>query len=156
MAMLIGVLAGCGGPKSDVPMFAMFPDKYPFNKIEVMESTLKAKVGETPTLEINSSPMFNMDKLFVELAAGDNGIIIVPKEQFDMFASQEGYIPLDDTFKKEDYPTGVYKDQLVGVPVSDSKWLTDLGYKGPPMMAFVPFRAKNKEMAKQVLKAIMQ
>lgn len=156
LMIVVGLLAGCGGPKSDVPVFVMFPENSPFNKSEEMEASLKEKVGEQPTVEVFVSPMFNMDKLIVELAAGENGLFIVPKQQFDAFASQEGYISLDDTFKKADYPAGVYKDVLYGVPVTNTKWLKDLGYKGGEVMAFVPFRAKDKEKSKQVLKAIME
>jgi hypothetical protein len=156
LTLLIGVLAGCGGPKADVPIFAMFAESSPFNKNEEMEASLKEKVGETPTVELFVTPMFSIDKMVVELAAGENGLFIVPKAQFDMLLNQDGYINLDDTFKKEDYPQGIYNDKLVGVPVTNTKWLKDLGYKGGEMMAYIPFRAKDKEKSKQVLKAIME
>lgn len=156
IVLIVSVLAGCGGPKSDVPVFVMFPENAPFNKSDEMEASLKDKVGETPTVSLFVSPMFSLDKLVVELAAGDNGLFIVPKQQFDIFASQEGYISLDDTFKKEDYPVGVYNGTLYGVPVTNTKWLKDLGYKGSEVIAYIPFRAKDKEKSKQVLKAIME
>ncbi|MDF2669769.1 MAG: hypothetical protein K0R67_2075 [Paenibacillus sp.] len=156
LALIIGVLAGCGGPKADVPIFAMFPENAPFNKNDELEKSLKEKVGETPTVQLFVTPMFSLDKMVVELAAGENGLFIVPKAQFDMLANQEGYISLDDTFKKQDYPEGVYKDQLFGVPVTNTKWLKDLGYKGGEMIAYIPFRAKNKEKSKEVLKVIME
>jgi ABC-type glycerol-3-phosphate transport system substrate-binding protein len=156
IALLVSILAGCGGPKADVPIFVMFAENSPFNKNDEMLASLKEKVGASPTVDVSVSPMFSLDKLVVELAAGDNGLFIVPKQQFDLFANQEGYISLDDTFKKEDYPQGVYNGVLYGVPVTNTKWLKDLGYKGPEVMAYIPFRAKDKEKSKQVLKAMME
>lgn len=149
---IIIVLAACGGPKADVSIFMMFPQNSPFNKQDELKKALQTKVGETPTTHIAISPVFDLTKMVVEIAGADHSIYVLPKEQFDGFKKEGGFVALDDILKKEDFPDGVYDGQLVGVPLKDSKLLKDAGYKGEEVFAFIGVRAKDKEKAKQVLK----
>jgi len=164
-ALLAGLLllfafavAGCGGgPKADVPIFIMFPENVAFmDKSEELQASLQQKLGERPTVSVYISPIFNMEKLIVELAAGDNGVFILPKKQFDLFLQEGGFVSLDDVMNKDDFPEGVFNGQLYGVPVHDAKWLKEAGYRGGEMIAFIPARAKKQEEAKQVIKAIAE
>ena len=75
LGMMLTLMTGCGGPKADVSVFIMGPNGFPSEAAEKMEVSLKAKVGETPTLKLNTSPIFSMEKMIVELAAGGNGIL---------------------------------------------------------------------------------
>lgn len=158
IALLLAVATACGGPKADVPIFMMFPQNAPFDKQEDLQKTLQAKLGEAPTAEVYVSPIFDMQKMIVDLAAGDWGIYVLPKEQFDGFKKDGGFVPLDDVLKKEDFPDGVNDGQLVGVPMKDSKLLKDAGYKGGEMYAFIIQRLKEEKRAtaKQVLKAMAE
>lgn len=156
LVLLLAVATACGGPKADVSVFMMFPQNSPFNKQDELKSALQAKIGEAPTVTVSISPMFELQKMFVELAAGDHGVFVLPKEQFDGFKKEGGFVPLDDILKKEDFPSGVHDGQLVGIPLKDSKLLKDAGYKGEEIFAFVTQRVKDKEKAKQVLKVMAE
>ncbi|PYI57513.1 hypothetical protein [Paenibacillus flagellatus] len=156
LALLVAVTAACGGPKADVSVFMMFPQNSPFNKQDELKTALQAKVGEAPTVDVSVSPMFELQKMIVELAAGDHGVFVLPKEQFDNFKKDDGFVPLDDVLKKEDFPEGVHNDKLIGIPLKDSKLLKDAGYKGEEVFAFITVRVKEQEKAKQVLKAMAE
>ncbi|GAA3402491.1 hypothetical protein ACFFNY_04465 [Paenibacillus hodogayensis] len=158
MAFLLAVATACGGSKADATVFMMFPQNSPFNKQDEVVKTLTAKLGEKPTVEVSISPIFEMQKMIVDLAAGDWSVYVLPKEQFDGFKKEGGFVPLDDVLKKEDFPDGVYDGQLVGVPLKDSKLLKDAGYKGGEVYGFIIQRLKEgkREAAKQVLKAMAE
>jgi ABC-type glycerol-3-phosphate transport system substrate-binding protein len=160
-------LAGCGGPKPDVAIFMMGKNGTPAEFSQKLEQSLKKKLGETPTISLNSSPIFSQEKLIVELAAGDNGIMIVTSDTFQIFAQQGGVVNLDDVLNPADYPSGVVEvatdsskpngpkeKHLYGIPISKTSWMQDQGYQGEELFAFVHPRAPHLEQAKQVLKAI--
>jgi ABC-type glycerol-3-phosphate transport system substrate-binding protein len=162
-------LSGCGGPKADVPIFMMGEDGLPSEITQKLEDSLKLRLGETPTIIINSSPIFSMEKMMVELAAGGNGIMILSKTQFDSVAQQGGGIILDSLYDPKEYPEGIaetlvdYKKpegakekHLYGIPISKTSWMKDIGYTGTEMIAFIHPHAPNLEAAKQVLKVITE
>ncbi|MBD2863557.1 hypothetical protein [Paenibacillus oceani] len=151
------LMTACGGPKADISVFMMFPQNSPFNKQDELKNALQAKLGEAPTVTFSVSPIFEPQKMIVELAAGDHGIFVLPKDQFDAFKQEDGMIDLGDTLKKEDFPEGVHNGTLVGIPLKDTKLLKDAGYKGEEVVAFITVRVKDKEVkAKQVLKAMAE
>lgn len=170
--MLLLVLAGCGGgPKADVVIFMTGPNGIPSEVGDKLQAALQTKLGEAPTVKIQTTPMFSMDKLVVEIAAGDNSIIIVPTEQFKTIGQQGGYLSLDEVAKQEDFPDGVLelpvdsKDKnaapkkekhLYGIPLEQTKWFTELKLNGKDLVAFVPANAKNPDKAMQVMKVIAQ
>ncbi|SDC00569.1 hypothetical protein SAMN02799630_02404 [Paenibacillus sp. UNCCL117] len=173
--LLVLVLAGCGGgPKEDVPIFMMSKTGIPGEVAEKLEKALIAKVGETPTVAISASPMFSMDKMIVEIAAGGNGILIIPGEQFHGMSKQGGFVPLDDVANPADFPDGVLElpveeegkpadksnpkleKHLYGIPMEHTKWFKELELNGKDLYAFIPQNAKDIEKAKQVLKHIAQ
>ncbi|WNQ10236.1 hypothetical protein MJA45_21820 [Paenibacillus aurantius] len=165
--VVLVVLAGCGGgPKKDVSIFILPSTGLPQNITEKMETDLQAKVGESPTVAVHSSPIYNDEKLLVEIAAGDHSLVILPKKNFEAFARQGSFVSLDDLFKPEDYPSGVVEapvgdeknpkmeKHLYGIPLGESKWLKDSGYKGEELYAFVHPRAPQMDKAKQVLQVL--
>src|SRR4051812_41431283 len=83
-------LSACGGPKADVPIFIMGDNGIPSDFAQKLEESLKQQIGETPTISLNSSPIFSQEKMIVELAAGGNGIMILPEVQFQGIAQQGG------------------------------------------------------------------
>lgn len=156
LAFVLAVASACGGPKADVSVFMMFPQNSPFNKQDELKKALQAQIGEAPTVVVSISPLFDLQKMILELAVGDHGIFALPAEQFDGFKMQEGLVPLDDILKQEEYPSGVHEGKLVGVPLKDTKLLKDAGYKGQELFAFITERVKNKEKAKQVLQVLAE
>jgi ABC-type glycerol-3-phosphate transport system substrate-binding protein len=165
MLMLMFMLAGCGGPKPDVTIFAMGPSGFPAEIGSKLEASLKAKLGEAPTVKIVTTPIFSLEKMVVEIAGAGNGILILPEEQFKALADQAGFVALDDVIKPEDYPEGVLempeKDKpgekhLYGIPLAGNKWMKELGFDGKGLVAFVPQNAKKIEEAKNVLKVIAE
>jgi ABC-type glycerol-3-phosphate transport system substrate-binding protein len=160
-------LSACGGPKADVPIFIMGENGIPGEFAQKLEESLKQHIGETPSISLNGSPIFSQEKMIVELAAGGNGIMILPEAQFHGIAQQGGGIILDTLFDQKDYPKGVVEKlvdsekpdgpkekHLYGIPVSQTRWMKELGYTGKELIAFVHPRAPNLDLAKQVLKVI--
>ncbi|MBD0380067.1 hypothetical protein ICC18_08085 [Paenibacillus sp. WST5] len=165
MVALMVMLAGCGGPKPDVSIFIMGQNGFPAEIGSKLEDSLKSKVGEIPTVKIVTSPIFSMEKMIVELAAGGNGIFVLPEEQFNVLSKQAGFVPLDDTIQPEDYPNGVIEiaeegkpaeKHLYGIPLADNKWMKEQGFNGKGLVAFIPQNAEKINEAKQVLKIIAQ
>jgi ABC-type glycerol-3-phosphate transport system substrate-binding protein len=164
IAAIVAMTAGCGGPKSDVPVFMMSKGGWPVDVGPKLEASLRDKVGASPTLEVAISPIYSMEKLFVEIAAGGNGVIVVPAEDYRNFGAQGGYVALEDQFDASQYPDGMLNptdddgqpmgSHLYGIPLDDSKWLADLGVKGKGLIAFVPVTAKHPDLAVQVLKTM--
>ncbi|MEW9699699.1 hypothetical protein [Paenibacillus sp. SI8] len=162
---LMVLLVGCGGPKPDVSIFIMGQNGFPSEIGDKLEASLKSKIGETPTVKLVTSPIFSMEKMIVELAAGENGIFILGEEQFKTLTSQAGFVSLDDAIKPEDYPAGVIEmkedgksaeKHLYGIPLSDNKWMKEQGFDGKGLVAFIPQNVKKVDEAKQVLKVIAQ
>ncbi|MEC0225858.1 type 2 periplasmic-binding domain-containing protein [Paenibacillus alba] len=168
LMMMVGLtllLAGCGGPKPDVSIFVMGQNGFPSEAAEKLEGSLKSKVGETPTVKLVSSPIFSLEKMIVELAAGGNGIFILAEDQFKSLSNQGGFVSLDETIKPEDYPDGVVEmkeegkpteKHLYGIPLAGNKWMKEQGFEGKGLVAFIPQNAPKLEEAKQVLKVIAQ
>jgi ABC-type glycerol-3-phosphate transport system substrate-binding protein len=164
---LLLLLAGCGGPKADVPIFMMSTTGIPSEVGDKLEADLQAKLGQAPTIKIQTTPIFSMEKLIVEIAAGDNGIIVVPTEQFKALGQQGGYVSLDGVAKAEDYPggvldmpldgkTGATEKHLYGIPLEKTKWFIDLKLNGKDLIAFVPANAKKQDLVMQALKIIAE
>jgi ABC-type glycerol-3-phosphate transport system substrate-binding protein len=158
-------LAGCGGgPKPDVAIFMMSSKGIPNEVGDKLQQWLHGKLGETPTVRVLTTPMFSMEKLIVEIAAGDNGVIVVPTEQFKAIGQQGGYVVLDDLAKAEDFPGGVLEidengtklKHLYGIPLEETKWFKETNLNGKDLIAFIPVNAPNKEKAIQVMKLIAQ
>ncbi|WP_166242120.1 hypothetical protein [Paenibacillus turpanensis] len=159
------LLSACGGPKADVSIFLMPENGVSIEAAEKLKTALHEIVGESPTVELRTTPVFAPEKLAVEIASAENGIIIVGREIFDAFAKQGGYVLLEDIANPADYPSGVVEvpdrnDQLVkglfGIPMNGSVWFNRLNYKGPELYAFIPQNAPDIEKAKQVLKRLME
>ncbi|MCP1311162.1 hypothetical protein [Paenibacillus tyrfis] len=162
--LLIFVLAGCGGPKADVTVFLMGKSGVPTEIGEKLQASLQSKIGQTPTVQIVTSPLFSLEKMMVEIAAGGHGVLIIPAEQFKGMAQQGGYVSLDDVAKPEDFAEGVIEipvggkkeKHLYGIPMEKSLWFKELQLNGKDLFAFIPENAPDPEKAKQVLKIIAQ
>ena len=168
LVMMVGLmimLTGCGGPKPDVSIFIMGSNGFPSEAGDKLEASLKSKVGEVPTVKINTSPIFSMEKMIVELAAGGNGIFILAEDQFKSLSNQAGFVSLDDIIKPADYPDGVIQiaeegkpaeKHLYGIPLTGNKWMKEQGFEGKGLVAFIPQNAPKMNESKQVLKVIAQ
>ncbi|WP_019534507.1 hypothetical protein [Paenibacillus ginsengihumi] len=167
MALLLAfsVLTGCSkGPKADVTLFLMASNGVPNEVGEKLQQSLQAKVGEGMTVEVVTTPIFSLEKLIVEIAAGGHGVLIVPGEQFKALGQQGGYVSLDDVANPEDYPEGVLEmtedgkteKHLYGIPLEHSRWFADLQLNGKDLFAFIPLNAPDHEKAKQVMKIIAE
>ncbi|WP_274363439.1 hypothetical protein [Paenibacillus thermotolerans] len=165
---MLALLSGCGGgPKADVSVFIITKAPLDMEKTDGMKAALQERMGEN-TVDVAVSPMFSIEKLIVELAAGGHGILIVDEEQFKAFANQGAFYSLEDTFDPAEYPEGVIDmtikkgdteqvvNGLYGMPVDRTDWLQSGGYAGGRAYAFIPLNAPNPELAKQALKAIVE
>jgi hypothetical protein len=162
--ILMVLLTGCGGPKADVTIFMMGTQGISSEAEQKLESSLAAKTGASPTIALHASALFSLDKMMVEAAAGENGILILPEEQYRILGKHGDYVSLDDVIKPEDYPAGMMEvtDQgktekhLYGIPLEDTKWVKELNFNGKGLFAFIPQNAKKQAEAKQVLKIIAE
>lgn len=164
--MVLLVLAACGGPHKDVQVFVM-PDRgLDVGKLNDVTDQLQKDIGPSPTVKIVSSSLFNIQKFIVELAAGGNDILIVPKDVFLNYGKLGGFVKLDDVASPDQYPDGVVevqKDdkspvtkQFIGIPMKDSKWLKQAKYAGDEIYAFIPENSKHQAKAKQALKTMAE
>lgn len=165
--VILLILAGCGGPKADVSVFIM-PEKGIFADNTKLEQSLKAKLGQSPTVQVNVTPIFNPQKLIVEMAAGGHSIMIFPIDQLAHFLPRGAAVPLDDVFAANAYPQGVFDvpvdpknpdttgKHLYAIPVSKTAWFKEAGYQGDEMLAFIFPKAPDKEKAIAVLKAMVE
>jgi hypothetical protein len=55
-----------------------------------------------------------------------------------------------------DGKSGGVEKHLYGIPLEQTKWLTDLKLNGKDLIAFVPANAKKQDLVMQVLKVIAQ
>jgi hypothetical protein len=172
LVSVVLMLSACGGgPKVDVSIFTMTQPALNMEKVDAMETALQTKLGEAPTIAISTSPMFSLEKLIVEIAAGGHSLLILNREQISSFLSDKTSVhSLEDTFDPAAYPEGILEIQVrdregnvtgteqgfFAIPIGETVWFKLGDYKGPPAFAFIPANAENPEGAKQVLKAIVE
>lgn len=175
--VLIPVLmAGCGGkPKQDVVVFMMGSSGFPAEIVTKIENSLKDKVGEEVSLSINASPMYSSQKLVVEVAAGGNGLLILPEKEFRNFAGQNALISLDDLARTDDFPVGIEEavieqenkkeepkpeprkeKHLYAIPLDSTKWFRENELSGLNLYAMIPVNAPDIEKAKVVMRKIAE
>lgn len=163
MALLVAIAvlaAGCGSkPKADVSVFLMGSNGVPQEAADKLQSGLTAAVGAAPTIHLQTAPLFSLELMIVQLAAGEHDIFVLPNEQFQTLAKQGGLVPLEDLVNKDDFKTGIVESNdngkvethLYGIPLDDSKWFKDQGLKGQGLVAFIPGNSKHQDNAKKVL-----
>jgi hypothetical protein len=169
VCLLLVAIAGCGGPKYDVNVYVLPSQGIPAEVSDKLDKGMKARVGETPSANLDGSPIYNPQLLLVKVTAGEYDILIIGKNDFLNYTMQGGAINLEDTFKKEDYPDGVaeanlsgnsekpqLETHLYGIPMSKTKWMQEAGYRGEEVYALIFPRAKNIAAAKQVLKTLVE
>ncbi|ANE48598.1 hypothetical protein SY83_22500 [Paenibacillus swuensis] len=168
-ASLLIWLTGCGGgPAEDVKISVIPQSGVPFEITEKLQTLLVEEVGATPTVGIYGSPVYLPEKLMLELAAGDNSIIITDQDIFKVYGTQGGFVELQNEFDEKLYPEGVLtaevgtKDEpkqvtaLYGVPLDSSGLFREAGLKDTKWIAFIPSNAPDVEQSLQVLKKIME
>lgn len=165
--VLLAIMVGCGGPKADVSIFMMPSNGMSPAIADQLQKNLQQQLGATPTVRLSTTPIFSLDKMIVEVAAGDHGIIVLTKDQWLGIARTGGMVPLDDLLKPTDFPEGIVElpvDDLKGkteqhlyaIPISNTKWMKSIGYKGEELFAFLHPRAPDLEKSKQVLVNLSQ
>ena len=165
--VLLTVMVGCVGPKADVSIFIMPSNGMSPVISDMLEKNLQQQLGATPTVRVSSTPIFSLDKMIVEVAAGDHGIIVLTKDQWLSIVRMGGMLPLDDLLKPTDFPEGVVElpvddpkgkteQHLYAIPVSNTKWMKSIRYNGEELFAFLHPRAPDLEKAKQVLVNLSQ
>ncbi|AQT85564.1 hypothetical protein ERICIV_00727 [Paenibacillus larvae subsp. larvae] len=170
------LMAGCGGkPKHDVVMFMMGSSGFPVDIVTKLETSLKEKVGEDVSLSISASPMYASQKLEVEIAAGGNGILVLPEKEFRSFAAQNSLVSLDDLAGVDDFPGGIEEaviepenkkqepkpeplkeKHLYAVPLDETKWFRENELSGLGLYAMIPVNAPDIEKAKAVMRKIAE
>ncbi|NGP57762.1 hypothetical protein FLT15_04950 [Paenibacillus thiaminolyticus] len=161
------VLGGCGS-KADISVFMMSTTTVPSELTEALKTELSQKLEGQFTVDVFASPMYNLQKLFVEYAAGDNGVHVVPEEDVKSMSKQGGHIPLDAYFDKDKYEEGYFdgmvlekaekgyiehqEKHLYALPAEKLPLLNKLGIKEKGLFVAVPVRTPNEERSIQILK----
>lgn len=160
LAAMAVTLSGCGGgPKADVSVFMMNKEGMPQEAADMLKTGLAGKIGAAPTVDLVASPLFSLEKMMVELAAGGHDVFVLPAEQFTALAKQGGLVPLENLVNKDDYKSGIVEsnDQgkiethLYGLPLDDAKWFKDAGFAIKGLVAFIPSNTKHLDNAKTVI-----
>ncbi|MCY9516682.1 hypothetical protein [Paenibacillus apiarius] len=171
LAMLI-LISGCGGPKADITVFMMPKSTVPSEMTQALKEELSKQFQGKFTVDAVASPMYNLQKLIVEYAAGDNGIVMLPEDDVKTMAMQGGHVVLDNYFDKEKYAAGVmdgvvyekaekgyneYKGKhLYALPADQMPLLKKLGIQEPGLFVTIPARTPNEELSVEVLKALAE
>lgn len=162
------LLAGCGGPKAPT-IFIMTKNGLPSDASETLATSLQSKFGEKK-VEVSSSPIYNQEKLIVELAAGGNAVMLLDKDVFVSLLAEGGALSLDDVFDPKQFPEGVMEGtvlgdngeqdrketHLYGIPASKAKLVQSAGLGGDGLMLFIPANAPDKEASKQIIKELVE
>lgn len=172
---VILLLTGCRAPLADVAILMMPAQGVETEVAGQIQESLVSKIGEAPTVVVHGMHMFTPDKLLVEIAAGSYDVLLIPREQFAMYAEQEAFVPLDDILDPEMYPEGVVEviinsgevrrenaeeireSNIYGLPVHQSQILMDAGYNEHfELYAAILIRANSIEQSKQVLQLLAE
>ncbi|NGZ75887.1 hypothetical protein [Saccharibacillus alkalitolerans] len=165
----IMLLAGCG--KGDDNVLIFMSDKASASREAIDQIQEKLKT-DSPDLkaEFNYSPLFDLQKVLVEYAAGGNAIVILPEDTIKTYGKDGAHIVLDDYFDKSEYPEGVFEngvlkdgekdpvteEHLFGIPVKDMKMFRDAGYAPEGLLACVLVNAPDKDAAIKVLQKLTE
>ncbi|WP_172195576.1 hypothetical protein [Saccharibacillus qingshengii] len=164
----IMLVAGCG--KDDgVTIFMSDKGSSSREGIDVIQEKLNTEVPDLKA-EFNYSPLFDLQKVLVEYAAGGNSIVILPTDNIEIYGKDGAHVVLDEYFDKADYPDGVFESgvlkdgesdavlekHLFGIPVKDMKMFQDAGYTPEDMLACVLVNAPDKEAAIKVLQKLTE
>ncbi|MDO7907393.1 hypothetical protein Q5741_13350 [Paenibacillus sp. JX-17] len=173
--VLLLVLAGCGGKEDKIRVFIIDNAGDPSAIQEQLQKKLQDKLGSEPQVEVSTSALYDKQKIFLEYAAKENDIFILPEEDMKMYAQQGSSQPLEDTFDAKAYPEGYFKggvfsnddskanddgmvmeEHLFAIPVSKMKMFKDLQYAQKGLLATVTISSEHSEDAKKVLKAMTE
>lgn len=174
MLVTMGLLAGCGD-EADLTILLMPGQQQviPQEVTDQVKAQLQQQLGSEKKVEVNASAMYSIQKLIAELAVGSNDMMVVPEEDMKNFAKNSGTTPLEDTFDKEKYKRGFVegtvlvpdasgKDQekkeehLYAIPIHDMKMFKSIGFALENLFVIIPSNAPHPELAKQVLKSMVE
>jgi hypothetical protein len=171
VSVILIVVSACGGPKVDVSIYMIPRNGVSHDILDKLKAQLDMYLGEQFTIDLNGSPIYNPEKLMVEVAAGDHSILIVSRDDFVVYASN-GVVPLEGVFDQEKYPDGVtdyvetkFKNgeyievaretHLYGLPVHESRWFKDAEISSKDELYAMLLPRGNIEQGMELLKMIM-
>lgn len=169
------LLAACGGPKADITVFIM-PSQgtaVPEQMSTDLNKQLQQKMGAEKTVDLVTSPMYNIQKLIAEYAVASNGIIILPEQDLKGMAGQGGAMPLEDTFDQDTFKKGVFEAKvlvpdasgkeiektethLYALPLNEMKLFKAVGYAPDDMYAIIPYNAPDRDLSFQTMKMLTE
>lgn len=172
LLVLMALISGCGGDsKNTLTIFMIINGPTPDSSVsKTIQDQLQVKLGEATKVEFNASPMYNLQKLMVEYAAGMNDIVILSKDDMLNYGKNGANLPLDDYFKAENYPEGVFeggvlkgeKDEIVqekhlyGIPLSKLKMFQDAGFAPDNVFVTLAVSADSIDQSIVAMKAMTE
>ncbi len=169
MIAAIMLLAGCGKGDDNITIFMSDEGAVSQDAIGLVQEKLNTDLSELK-VELNYSPLFNLQKVMIEYAAGGNSIVILPEDTIKTYGKDGAHIPLDEYFDKSEYPEGVFEsgvlkdgendavleEHLFGIPLTEMKMFQDTGYTPEGLLACVLVNAPDKEAAVKVLQKLTE
>jgi hypothetical protein len=171
--MSMTVLSGCGGPDYDASVFVLPQTGLPSAVADEIEAKIQEYMGDQLTVGVVTSPIFQHEKLIVEVISATHSVMILPKDSVIAFLNQGGPIPLDEWFDRAEFEEGVLEGKILeldekgklvdektgthlfAIPMNKTRLFRELGYKEDSLYAVIMANAPDKQLAVTILKAIV-
>lgn len=111
--LLMTLVTSCGGPKADLSIFMSHEYTIPEERVNELQQELNDKLNGEYTVQIYASPLYNAQKIMLEYAAAENGLIVLPLEDVKKYSENGGNLALNDYFDPVEYEEGVFKGMTV-------------------------------------------
>ncbi|MGG0814536.1 hypothetical protein ABE142_18010 [Paenibacillus alvei] len=166
LAVMLVLVSGCGGPKADATIFIMTSSSVPPEMTQALQDDLNKTFENKFTVQVVASPLYSIEKLFVEYAAGENSVMIIPEEDAKRMAPQGGHVPMDKYFDAKTYREGVYEGSvyegknerkgtfLFSLPAEQLPGLNKHGIKEKGLSVTIPSRTPDEARSVEIIKAL--
>lgn len=167
LVVMLVLVSGCGGgPKADATIFIMTSSSVPPEMTKALQDDLNKTFENKFTVQVVASPLYSIEKLFVEYAAGENSVMIIPEEDAKRMAPQGGHVRLDPYFDAKTYSEGVYEGSvyegknehkgtfLFSLPAEQLPGLNKHGIKEKGLAVTIPSRTPDEARSVEIIKAL--
>jgi hypothetical protein len=168
LAVLLVLVSGCGGPKADATVFIMTSSSLPPEMTSALQDDLNKTFENKFTVQVVASPLYSIEKLFVEYAAGENSVMVIPEEDAKRMAPQGGHVALDKYFDAKKYNEGMYdgavyegKDEhkgtfLFSLSAEKLPILKKHGIQEKGLSVTIPSRTPDEARSVEILRALAE
>lgn len=170
---IIALITGCGGSKADLTIFMSHEYSIPEEQVSALEQEINDKLNGEYTVQIFSSPIYNAQKILLEYAAAENGLLVLPLQDVKQYAQNGGNLALDEYINPADYEEGVFEGMsmkkidnnkfeenngtfLFGLPTEKLSLMQKHGLVDTQWFVTVPGTTPNVDLSIKVLNLLME